>query len=105
MESEKAAANTALTAMVNKADRTVIVKKAEMTVMANKAERIVKQKQLEKYVPFEKKRGDPDFNMKVQNSDRNVISNLCHHLFKFLQYNPAVAGLFRKIVDDEELDY
>lgn len=50
-------------------------------------------------------RKDPDFSMKEQKKNRNVMSNLCHHLFKFLQFNSQVDSLVRKIIDSHQLDY
>ena len=42
---------------------------------------------------------DPDFNMKKQKKNRNVLSNLVHHLIKYLSSRPETESYVSQIIN------
>ncbi len=51
-----------------------------------------------------KERVDMDFNLKNQKKNRNVLSNLVHHLFKYLITSQRLNRVIDRIITKENLD-
>jgi hypothetical protein len=45
-----------------------------------------------------------DFNLKNQKKNRNVLSNLVHHLFKYLITSQRLNRVIDRIITKENLD-